>query len=74
MYISDLNQKSGVDILKTANWKVKSSLPVQLVPHEELYRISWLNSLLEAKILKNFSSLNLDRTQCIAMIKSLCIT
>ena len=69
-----LNQKSRLDILKTACWKVKTCLPVKLVPREEMYRISWLNSLLEAKIMKNYASLNMDRTQCIAMIKSLCIT
>ena len=69
-----LNQKSGLDILKTACWKVKSCLPVKLVPRKEMYRIGWLNILLEAKFMKNFSSLNLNRTQCIDMIKSLCIT
>ena len=69
-----LNEKTNVNILSTAHWKVKELLPVQSVPECELYRISWLNVLLEAKILKQFSSLNLDVMQCKAMIDSLCKT
>ena len=69
-----LNEKTKVNILITANWKVKELLPVQSVPESELYRISWLNALLEAKITKQFSSLNLDVMQCKAMIDSLCKT
>ena len=69
-----LNDKIGTDALKTANWKVKTLLPVKVVPQEEMYRIGLLKVLLEAKIMKNFSSLNLDKPQCISMIRSLCIT
>ena len=55
-----LNEKTKVNILIAANWKVKQLLPVQSVPESEMYRIGWLNALLEAKIMKQFSSLNLD--------------
>ena len=72
--IRHLNDKIGCDALKTANWKVKTLLPVKVVPQEEMYRIGLLNILLEAKFMKNFSSLNLDKMQCIDMIRSLCIT
>ena len=69
-----INQKTNVDILSTAHWKVKQLLPVQTVPQKELYRISLLNVLLEAKFMKDLSSLNLDVKECKAMIDSLCKT
>ena len=69
-----LNKKVNQDILTIASWKVKMLLPIQTVPVSEYYRISLLNSLLDAKIMKDFTSLNIDRTQCIDMINSLCKT
>ena len=44
-----LKVKTGVDIIKTASWKIKSLLPVQCVLQQENYRIGLLNILLETK-------------------------
>ena len=70
--IKFLSVRSGLDIMKTASWKVKSLLPVQCVPQHEQFRIGLLNILLETKYCKSFATLNIDLTQCNAMITSLC--
>ena len=67
-----LNMKTDLNIIKRASWKVKSLLPVQYVPQQEMFRIGLLDTLLETKYCKSYVSMNIDISQCNAMIASLC--
>ena len=67
-----LSSIMNVNILEYPHYKYKQLLPRQSVPVSEQWRFCLLSTLLNARNSKNFSSLNLNKTQCNDMINSLC--
>ena len=67
-----LSTVTNVNILDYPIYKYKLLLPRKSVPASDQWRLGLLTSLLNARKTKNFSFLNLNRTQCQDMINSLC--
>ena len=65
-----LNELCKCNTLKFANWKIKQMLPEE--SNCEPWRARLLATLLEARNMKSYHSLNLNRTQTDEMIESLC--
>ena len=68
-FLSDL---LNVNIFKIAKWKMKELLAKKIVCED--WRNSLLSTFLEARFMKTYQSLNIDRRQLDEMITSLCTT
>ena len=70
-YLSDL---AGVHCLSFAPWRWKQMLRKPEIYVNDLWKISWLECLLDVRTSKNYEKLNLSEDQFTAMFDSLCIS
>ena len=67
-----INNLTDVNILVAGKVEIRNAIRIDPIPASDQWRVGLLNIFLEARILKNYSKLNLNKVQFIDMLDSLC--